>query len=311
MTKLSNEKALTHLDGLMNKVSIAKEAAALEDAEKNGVIPGTPAGTEEIPVTKDASPCNKEEVPTAEGQFAAEKHTDLKDSTDGDEVEDMADNSDGSAAVVSTDFGAGSIDKESGETKMNEQKRIESLGAKISKKLEKKAAEASPAEAFEKLSAEDKEAVVAFQTVADAHYSDYMTSFAAGMHKKAEDIEAVMDAKGVSEEEAADTLEEIATEDPSLVIPEGPAEEMGDMDPEDVAMLEELANELEAAGVTPEELAEIVAEVEAEGGEVMPEGGEVMPEGGEVMPEMAPEEVEKLASDRHEAIKDLVRRFRG
>jgi len=309
MQKLSNLKAIEHMDALMGKVSISKEAAALEDAEKNGVIAGEPAGTEQIPVTKDAEPCNKKEVPTAEGAFASEKHTDIKESTGGVEVEDVAANADGKADPVPTDFEAGSIDKESGEKIMSEQKRIQALGSKISEKLEKKASENQQGE-FEKLS--EEKALVAFQGIADAHYADYIQSFAAGMQKKAEDVQAIVDAKGVPQEDAAATLEEIAAEDPSLVIPEGdeaalaeealagegaPAGE-GGLSEEDIAMLEELASELEAAGVTPEELAAVVEEVNNEDGAAMEE-------------EIPEAEVEKMAADRHETLKKLVRDFKS
>lgn len=297
LQKMSNEKALNHLDVLMGKVSMAKASADLEDAAENGVIPGTPAGTEEIPVTKDTEPCNKdEEKNPAEGEFSAEKHQDLKDSTGGDEVEDTEANKDGKADPVATDFNADSIDKESGEKSMNEKNRVLALGAKINEKLEKKASEA-PKGGFdlEKLSAEEQEAVLLFKQAADAHYIDYVESFAKGMQKKAEDVEAIMEAKGIPEEEAVATLDEIAAEDPSLVIPEeAGAEEVGvegELSPEDEAMLVELASELEAAGVTPEELAAAVEGVDAE--------------------DAAAVDVEKVASGRHEQLKAIVRKVRG
>ena len=257
MTKMSNEKALEYIDRIMNKVSVAKEAAELEDADKNGAIPGEPAGTVEVPVTKDSSPENKTEtVNPAEGGFAAEKHEDLKDSSDGTQVEEMKANKDGLAEPVATDFNAGSIDKESGEKNMKEQERLQKLGQKIMEKV------SSGRTGLEKLSAEEQGAVIEFKKVADAHYTNYVQSFAAGMQKKAEDIQAVADAQGVPPEEAEAILDEIAMEDPEAVIPvedeagEGEAE----LTDEDAAMLVELANELDEAGVTPEELAEALAE---------------------------------------------------
>ena len=291
MQKMSNEKALTHLDSFMGKVAVAKEAA-LEDAEANGVIPGEPAGTEKIPVTKDNDACNQTEEKASSGAFAAEKKQDLKDSTGGEEVEDMKENTDGSVAdVPPTDFNAGSIDKKSGENSMTEQERLARLGGAIQERLGKTASE--EAYAFEKLSAEDQEAVIMFKQAADAHYIDYVDSFAAGMQKKAEDIQAVAEAKGIPPEEAAAVLDDIAAEDPSLVIPSEEGEEEGDLSPEEEAQLEELAQALEAEGVTPEELAAAVSDVAEED---------------------APGDVEKTAAlmqERHESLKNIVRNLMG
>jgi len=305
MTKMSNEKALEYIERFMNKVSVAKESAELEDADKNGAIPGEPAGTVEVPVTKDSSPENKTEtVNPAEGEFAAEKHEDLKDSSDGTQVEEMKANKDGLAEPVATDFNAGSIDKESGEKNMKEQERLQKLGKKIMEKVSSAKSQApakdqAPVE-FEKLSAEEQAAVVEFKKVADAHYMDYVQSFAAGMQKKAENIQAVADAQGVPPEEAEAILDEIAAEDPSLVIPEEGGEMgEGELSPEDAALLEELASELEAAGVTPDELATAIAEMAEEEGAAVPEEAPVVEED--------PAEVEKLAQDRVSAIKDWIR----
>ena len=293
MQKLSHEKALEHINALMNKVSAEKEAA-LEDAEQNGAIPGEPAGTEQIPVTTDNNPEKKEEIKDpSEGAFAAEKHQDLKDSTDGDQVEGMAENKDGRANPVHTDFNAGSIDKESGEKLMENTDKVLAHAAKIEEKLNKVAAQ-QPLDGFEKLSAEEREALL-FKQAADAHYMDYVQSFAAGMAKKAEDIEAVSEAKGMPPEAAAQVLDEVAAENPELVVPDegevpaegGGVEGEGELSPEDAAILEEVANALQEQGVSPEELAQAAAEVEAE------DGG-----------------VEKAASDRHEWLKSIVRAIR-
>jgi len=294
MRKMSNENALAHLDDLMSGVSMSKEAAdALEDAAANGVIPGNPAGTEKIPVTVDNSPENKEEIKNpAEGEFDAEKHQNLKDSTGGVSVEDMAANSNGNAEPVATDFNAGSIDKKSGEQTMTQ---VQKKGDAINALLDKRAAEA---EGMPKLSAEEQEQALLFKKAADSHYVDYCNSFAAGMLKRAEDMAAVQEARGVSEEEAAEVLDELATENPELIIPEEgeegaidelAAEDAGlaDLSPEDAAMLEELASELEAQGVTPEELAALAAEVDEE------------------------DAVEKVAADRNETLKGLIRNLRG
>ena len=294
MQKMSHEKALEHIDALMGKVSIEKEAAPLEDAEKNGVIPGTPAGTETIPVKKEVNPDDKKEVKNpSEGEFASEKHQDLKDSTDGDEVEDMTPNANGNPNPVATDFNAGPIDKKSGEEIMDENIRLQALGQEINSRLDKQAAEME-LDGFEKLSAEEQEALLIFKEAADMHYADYLASYAAGMQKKAEDVQTVMDAKGVDEPTAEATLNDIAANNPELVIPadeegEAPAEEGGDLSGDDEALLEELANELEAAGVTPDELAAAVAELSEEKG--------------------APEEVEKTASDRKHLLKAVLKDF--
>ena len=214
-------------------------------------------------------------------------------------------NVDGQTATVPTDFGAGPINKQSGEI-MTEQQKLEARGALIEEKLNKQAsqiAEQGDAE-FNKLSAEEQEAVIGLQTVADAHYNDYINSFYAGMSKKAEDMDAVMSTKDVPPEVAEAALNDAAVEEPGLLVPdEIPGDEDGDADDggaavdegeegemseEDAAMLEELANELEAQGVTPEELAAAIGDVSEEGGE-------------EVAKEAA------QADARHEALKDIVR----
>ena len=297
MQKLSNDSALGHMDALMNKVSVAKTASSLEEVGDTGGVAGCPAGTYKIPLAKDSDACDKkEEVNPAEGTFASEKHQDLKDSTDAEEVEDMAENTDGDPAEVPTDFNVSSIDKKSGEKRMKEQERVNRQGQAILAKLPN-----NGVNEFEKLSAEDQEAAILFKEAADEHYMDYVSSYAAGMQKKAEDVEALMEAQGLPAEEAEAVLDDVATDDPSLVIPEEEEEMeegmegMEGMEEGDMEMLSELANELEAAGVTPEEVAQAVAEIEEE------EGG--MEEGME-------EEVEKLAYERNDAIKEAIRAAR-
>ena len=286
MRKMSSEKAVEHIDFILGKVSEAKSDAVLGDATKTDVVPGTPAGTTAGPVSSvDTSDNQNQPEKPKEGEFSAEKEKALKEGEVGVGVEGAAANGDGHAeAEVPTDFGAGPINKKSGEGIMSEQARIQALGAKIEEKLMGKSASAY---GLDKLSAEETAALQDLEKLAQAHYEDYMESFYAGMAKKAEDVDAVVNAKGVDPETASDVLDEAAQENPELVIPEGGDEDGGEeLSPEDEAQLAELADQLEAQGVTPEELASAVADVADE------DSGEG---------------VAKAASERQQVLKDIVR----
>lgn len=90
----------------------------------------------------------------------------------------------------------------------------------------------------------------------------FHAGFERGLQKKAEDINEVVESGlAPSEEEAAALLDAAAVQNPEAVLPEEVQPE-ADMSDEDMAALDALAGELEAAGVTPEELMEAQAQVE-------------------------------------------------
>jgi hypothetical protein len=91
----------------------------------------------------------------------------------------------------------------------------------------------------------------------------YSAGFERGLQKKAEDIGEVMDAGlAPSEGEAAALLDATAVQNPEAVLPPE-AQPEADMSEEDMAALDELASELDAQGITPEQLMEAQAEIDA------------------------------------------------
>lgn len=91
----------------------------------------------------------------------------------------------------------------------------------------------------------------------------YNAGFERGLQKKAEDINDVVESGIVpDEEQAAALLDATAVQDAEAVLPEE-AQPEANIAPEDAAALEQLATELDAAGITPEELMEAQAQVEA------------------------------------------------
>jgi len=323
MEKISNETALSHVNDLLSKVAIEK--TAIEFAADRNEVPGQPIETTEPAVEKkDSNPTNHTEGGAQEGAFLAEKSQDVKDSSGGLQIEDpgaelkegdmldgKADTGDiGVTGISNIETISKKVDnstinnKKAGETDM---KRIDALGSKILEKLNKKASEREDT-GFEKLSAEQQEEVLLFKEAAQKSYLEYMDSFVAGFSKKAEDMAAIQEATGASPEEAEAVLNEIAAEDPSLLLPEEgmseegiPAEgmpaESGELDPETMAALEdmseeevaqliEVAEEMEANGVTPEELEAAMAE-----------GGGEEEEGAPIADPGVTEEVPKMASE--------------
>jgi hypothetical protein len=136
----------------------------------------------------------------------------------------------------------------------------------------------------------------------------FHAGFERGLQKKAEDINEVVESGlAPDEEEAAALLDAAAVQNPEAVLPEEVQPE-ADMSDEDMAALDELAGELEAAGVTPEELMEAQAQVEqikAETGATDEDIVQMLTE--EVgMADEAP--MEKVASeaDRKEALKAVL-----
>lgn len=90
----------------------------------------------------------------------------------------------------------------------------------------------------------------------------FHAGFERGLQKKAEDINEVVESGlAPSEEEAAALLDAAAVQNPEAVLPEE-AQPEADLSDEDMAALDALAGELEAAGVTPEELMEAQAQIE-------------------------------------------------
>jgi len=91
----------------------------------------------------------------------------------------------------------------------------------------------------------------------------YNAGFERGLQKKAEDINDVVESGLVpDQEQAAALLDATAVQNPEAVLPEE-AQPEAEMSPDDAAALEQLAGDLDAAGITPEELMEAQAQVEA------------------------------------------------
>lgn len=90
----------------------------------------------------------------------------------------------------------------------------------------------------------------------------YSAGFERGLQKKAEDIGEVMEAGIAPDEgEAAALLDATAVQNPEAVLPPE-AQPEADMSPEDMAALDELASELDAQGISPEQLMEAQAEID-------------------------------------------------
>jgi hypothetical protein len=135
----------------------------------------------------------------------------------------------------------------------------------------------------------------------------YSAGFERGLQKKAEDIGEVMEAGITPDEgEAAALLDATAVQNPEAVLPPE-AQPEADMSPEDMAALDELASELDAQGITPEQLMEAQAEIDAikaETGATDEEIIEVLQEeaaGAAAPVEEAPAEMPKEASENPEA----------
>jgi hypothetical protein len=91
----------------------------------------------------------------------------------------------------------------------------------------------------------------------------YSAGFERGLQKKAEDIGEVMEAGIAPDEgEAAALLDATAVQNPEAVLPPE-AQPEADMSPEDMQALDELASELDAQGISPEQLMEAQAEIDA------------------------------------------------
>jgi hypothetical protein len=136
----------------------------------------------------------------------------------------------------------------------------------------------------------------------------YTAGFERGLQKKAEDIGEVMEAGITPDEgEAAALLDATAVQNPEAVLPPE-AQPEADMSEEDMAALDQLASELDAQGITPEQLMEAQAEIDAikaETGATDEEIIEVLQEeaagAAEAPIEEAPAEMPKEASENPEA----------
>jgi hypothetical protein len=234
--------------------------------------------------------------------------------------------------------------------------RAERLGNSILSRiteLQKNASEAAPAaptvDIIEKLASENPE--MAGQI--SQSYHDFTVGWLEGHAQRQQDAQE-MAASGLfkSAAEADAMLDQIAAEDPAAVAPPGleapeaPMGGMGDLptevppellagaeggeaaggdeelDPEAEEQLSQLADEMAAAGVQPEDLVQAAQQLQelTDAGvspeEIIQAAGEVAqegPEGAEEAPEedvaadITPEEVEKAAHLRHESIKDYIR----
>ncbi len=290
MDKMSNEQALAYVDALLDSSDVAMDKQALESAIPG--VAGAPAGTKKVDVTKNENPRTATEGQLAEGSFAKEKHQDVKDSSGGSQVEGGVSNRDGDVAsnvLTEGDFNATTVDKITKISQEINMSKTQELGNRIMSKLQKNAGlnKSAEEEMFEKLSAEDQHNVLMFKEAADAHYQDYITAFGAGFAKKAEQIEDIVESTGASPEEAEAALDEIAAEDPEMIMPE---EEGGELGGDELAALDQLADELAEAGVTPEELESIKEEIAAE-------------EGAGLEDKLA---YEQNMSDRRSTVKDIL-----
>jgi len=301
MQKLSNEKALSFVDSFLTQVREEKQGEESPIDATSQDTGGEPAGTVPASVEgeMDNSPENtKEEKKQENGEFNREKSQDLQAAVTTTDVEDADaennDSKDDERAAVG-DIGAEAIEGAEEEkpsyieaekmkvaeeqTMLNEMKRAQELGNKI---LEKYAARQEKSEEGQEKTAEEQELETLIKQAADEAYHEFVTSYQAGLLKRAEDEAAVQEALGVSPEEASAMLDEVAMESPEAVLPAEeamPEEAAGDEVTED-----ELLDALVEMGVTPEELEEAAGEVAAED---------------------AAMEVE--ASDRKDVLKDLVR----
>jgi len=177
---------------------------------------------------------------------------------------------------------------------------------------------------IEKQAAEDPtEAPGLLQKFASEADEDVLTSFLAysagferGLQKKAEDINEVVESGLAPDEgQAAALLDATAVKNPEAVLPPEAQPEAG-LSEDDMAALDELAGQLDANGITPEQLQEAQAEIEAIKAEtgasdeqiiaVLQEeaagaGGEVPAEAPAEMPAEVPAEMPKEASDKESA----------
>ena len=338
MQKISNEQALTFIDSFLTEVKEEKTAEESPITVSTSDTGGEAAGT--VPASVEGSMDNSpdktkdEEGKPTQGAFGKEKSQDMNGAIPTIGVEDTA--SENNEKVdnerAAGDFGQEAIEgtkeetpsyieaekmKVAEETDMiNELKRAQGLSNAILAKLAEEAPAAEKTAKVEK-TAEEKlaeEVEGLLKEAADEAYHDFVTSYQAGLLKRAQDEAAVQEALGIAPEEASSLLDEVAAEDPEAVMPaeegipaeaiaeeglpaeamaeegipaEAPVEEMpAEMAPEMAPEMgpemggeegideEALLQALVEAGVTPEELEAAVGQVGAEDASMQVEAAE-------------------------------------
>lgn len=143
------------------------------------------------------------------------------------------------------------------EGKFEEDEPIQKEAAAAPKAEEAPATDAPVAEdAIQKLASSDIDPEVAEMFLA------YSAGFERGMQKKAEDINEVVESGlAPDEDQAAALLDTAAVQNPEAVLPEEAQPEAA-LSADDTAALDTLADQLDAAGVTPEELQEAQGAIE-------------------------------------------------
>jgi len=267
MEKMSKEQALSYVDALMEDVTVPLDKQSLEMHNQYDSSAGQS--------TVNVSNVNNAEQHTAgapsPGRAEKEMVRDVNVTPNLVAGNGVANVEGGASPIPSglvSDFNVEEINEINSlkkESSMANKTQI--LGDRILSKLQNGGMVKTSAEQLlEKLSAEELETVGMIKEAADAHYQDYVTAWAAGFAKKAEQIEDVMESAGIGPEEAEEVLNEVAQEDPELIMPDEEGEGDEEVAPEEIEMLEQLADELAEAGVTPEELEELKEEIAAEDG---------------------------------------------
>lgn len=297
------------LDNFYQKIAVEKKAA--DDSAKK----------EKEGVTVVESP--------AQGAAGTEKKTDVTDAVGGVAASDPAAQvKEGDAAVntqgpksLAADEKVNEADNKIKQVETAEKvARAEVLGSEILKRISalQKSAEAPAVEKpIEKAATVEK---TAEEIAAGQAFDDFKAGFLRGVEKRAEDLKEFMASGLVKEAQVADAvLDDVAIKNPEAVLPEevlaaAPAAAEGGPNPEEAAVLDQLAQEMAAQGVTPEDLmqaAQVVEELKQAGvspEEIVQAAAEV---GGEGAPaEAAPEAAEKVAAERKDAIKDVIRSLR-
>ena len=195
---------------------------------------------------------------------------------------------------------------------------------------------------IEKIAAEDP---MMADSIAQA-YQEFTTGWLAGYNQRNQDKAEMLESGIFKTAEDADAvLDMVAAEDPGAIAPPGlevpaapasapddtPAEipadanaapDSGDLDPETEAQLNELADQMSAAGVSPEDIVQAAAQLEEltnagvspeeiiqAAGEIQDEDAAAAPDGAPDAPaaDIPPEDAEKIAAERKSIIKDYIR----
>jgi len=171
--------------------------------------------------------------------------------------------------------------------------RAERLGARILQFISNMQGAQSPS-GIEKTAAE---AIANADPAVIQAFLDFNAGFQRGLEKKAQDMAEVMES-GVapSEEDASALLDAVAVEDPEAVLPEE-AQPEAEVSPEQEQMITELADAMVAEGVKVEDLVEAAQTVqELQDAGVSPE--EIVQAAQEIGTEDQAAETEKVAAER-------------